>query len=520
MSSEASLSAIPLEATRKPALPSATVNIIGVAVIAAVTGLADFLLYGHALGIGFVLFLTAVAAAALVTNSVQAGRKAAVCAMIILIAGLLPFVVNPSILSLLFAVVGLALFATLLFAKPGSLVGDVLAAARRLLLSCFYRAPLDLRDNLMGAAGRRPRSITAKLVVWFMPVTLGVVFAALFVRANPLLESWVRLIDLPDLLRRLANEFDVVRLSFWLMVIMLVWPVLFVRAYRRRASRATKTGDASGTASATPQMLIVGQAAILRSLIVFNTLFALQTVLDALYLWGGVALPQGMTHAEYAHRGAYPLIVTALLAAGFVILALRPGSEGERSPLIRGLVYLWIAQNIWLVISSILRLDLYVEAYALTYWRVAAFIWMMLVAIGLALILMRIVLGRSNAWLIGANLASLALVLYICAFPNFAGIIATYNVAHCAEMGGGGPALDRDYLYSLGAQAIPAADEFVATAPSAARNRLATEHLSKMQDWRAWNYLDWRLGQYLAETPTPAADSSLPPTTEPLQPPG
>ena len=36
------------------------------------------------------------------------------------------------------------------------------------------------------------------------------------------------------------------------------------------------------------ESLIFGRAAILRSLIVFNVLFAVQTVLDAAYLWGGV----------------------------------------------------------------------------------------------------------------------------------------------------------------------------------------------------------------------------------------
>ena len=41
--------------------------------------------------------------------------------------------------------------------------------------------------------------------------------------------------------------------------------------------------------------------------------------------------------------------------------------------------------------SSILRLDLYVATYLLTYWRVAAFIWMLIVAIGLVLIVVRIV---------------------------------------------------------------------------------------------------------------------------------
>ena len=76
--------------------------------------------------------------------------------------------------------------------------------------------------------------------------------------------------------------------------------------------------------------MLFGKAAILRSLIVFNLMFAVQTVLDAAYLWGGVALPDGMSYASYAHRGAYPLIVTALIAAGFVLAALQAGQRHLR----------------------------------------------------------------------------------------------------------------------------------------------------------------------------------------------
>ena len=39
--------------------------------------------------------------------------------------------------------------------------------------------------------------------------------------------------------------------------------------------------------------------------------------------------PTASTYAAYAHRGAYPLIATALLAAGFVLVAMRPGGPAE-----------------------------------------------------------------------------------------------------------------------------------------------------------------------------------------------
>ena len=61
-----------------------------------------------------------------------------------------------------------------------------------------------------------------------------------------------------------------------------------------------------------------------------------------------------------------------------------------------------------LVVSSMLRLDRYVEIYLLTGWRIAALVWMLLVAIGLVLIVARIVLKQSNGWLVRMNLIGLA----------------------------------------------------------------------------------------------------------------
>jgi hypothetical protein len=259
---------------------------------------------------------------------------------------------------------------------------------------------------------------------------------------------------------------------------------------------------------------LFGPGAILRSLALFNLLFAVQTALDLVYLWGGVALPHGMTYASYAHRGAYPLMLTALLAAGFVLAAVTPGGPAERKPAIRILVYAWIAQNVMLVISSILRLDLYIEVYSLTSWRLAAIIWMLLVAAGLLLIVTRIALDRSNRWLITANMITLAGFLYVCVFINFPWVISTYNVSHSREVSGKGALLDLDYLARLGPQALPAIDRYIehqrrtnsyvgssnGSAAEAMDLRLADlvqRHRQELDSWRAWNFRGWRLSRYL-----------------------
>jgi hypothetical protein len=354
---------------------------------------------------------------------------------------------------------------------------------------------------------------------WIVPLVLGSIFLLLFASANPLIEGWLAVLDL----RSLFTHLSLSRMLFWAMMVSIVWPFVFVRVRSKlRSAVEAEFREPTPETFVTPiPAELFGKAAILRSLVLFNVLFAMQTALDVAYLWGGVALPDGMSYASYAHRGAYPLIVTALLAAAFVIVATRPSSDARRSPLVRNLVFLFTAQNVMLVVSSILRLDLYVEVYSLTYWRIAAFIWMGLVAVGLILIVARMALRKSNGWLIGMNLGTLALTLYLCGFVSFPKLIADYNVAHSLEVSGQGVKLDAQYLLSLGPQAVPAIDRFISQSKSqlqvpcfignqvppatmscmlVRRSQIAVIHEAMMRDWRAWSYRDWRLARYLKKT--------------------
>ncbi len=56
-------------------------------------------------------------------------------------------------------------------------------------------------------------------------------------------------------------------------------------------------------------------------------------------------MPAGMTYAEYAHRGAYPLIATALLAGGFVLATTRAGLPTHETTLVRKLVFAWLVSK-------------------------------------------------------------------------------------------------------------------------------------------------------------------------------
>jgi hypothetical protein len=208
-----------------------------------------------------------------------------------------------------------------------------------------------------------------------------------------------------------------------------------------------------------------------------------------------------MTCAEYAHRGAYPLIATTMLAGLFVLITFRPGGLAERSVWARRLVYVWIAQNVVLVASSMWRLSLYVDVYSLTRWRVAAAVWMILIAIGLTLLIARIVRRMNNRWLVQVNTLAAGLVLYVCCFINFNRLIAEYNVTHCRELTSSVEAqrveLDLAYLESLGPDAIPALLRYTGSVDAQAHDekvidawrRIALLHADldrQLGDWRGW----------------------------------
>jgi hypothetical protein len=256
---------------------------------------------------------------------------------------------------------------------------------------------------------------------------------------------------------------------------------------------------------------------LVQCLILFNVLFAVQNLLDSRYLWGGAVLPQGLTWAQYAHRGAYPLIVTALLAAVFILWAFHPGCRAGVAAMPRRLLVLWVAQNVFLTLSAVWRLNLYVRIYSLTLWRVAAVIWMFLVMAGLLWILWRILRNRGNAWLINANVYTLVTVLYLCCWVDWAGLIAAYNIRHCRETGGGGQELDVAYLQSLGTGTLPALTTLLrqtGTQESAAL-RLKVERATvaletclrtETRDWRGWTLQRQRILESLR--PSAAAEAA------------
>lgn len=349
---------------------------------------------------------------------------------------------------------------------------------------------LDLRDVLKARARKGPVRMALLLTGAILPVVGGVVFLSLFTVANPVISEALGALRLP--------EPDMDRVLFWLAVAIPAWALLRPRGLRRTLRTPGLDGDLDLPGVTTSSLVV--------SLGLFNLIFALQNGLDLAFLWSGAGLPEGVTFAEYAHRGAYPLIATALLAGLFVLVFLRPGSATAADRRVRLLVVVWVAQNLLLVASTALRTVDYVEAYSLTRTRIAALIWMGLVALGLGLICWRMLRGKSAGWLINSNLMALGLVLLVCSALDLGALAAAWNVRHLPGATHEGVELDLCYFDELGGAGVVSLAELERTLPAGdlhervawKRRTLAAEAAERQAHWRDWRWRDARRLQRVA----------------------
>lgn len=447
---------------------------------AALIGLAHLCFYaqepgwtlgGFALGWTMVLLLT--------RPDVRDSRSARVAIAVAALFGLM-LVDDPGPLKALMFLIAIGM-ATLL---PLRRYDDAIHAAGRLFVHGLLSLVAPLRDAARLSRIERGRSgpkLVAAAAMLIVPVAGSALFLALFAQANPVIDKAFAAIRFPDL----SDIFC--RLLFCLPFLLLIWSSL--------RPRGTLLAPDLVGGRAMPLLPRLRRATLILSLVAFNLIFAVQNGLDLAFLWSGAPLPEGVTLADYAHRGAYPLIVTALLAGGFVLYA--AGSEEDRT--LRRLISLWVGQNVLLVASSILRTIDYIAAYSLTPWRIAALAWMGLVAVGLVLILWRMWRSLSARWLVNANALAAGMVLTAGCASDLGAISASWNVAHAHSADD----IDLCYLERTGPAALlplialerRAAGPILRERTGYVIDQVAARLIREQADWHSWT---WRGARRLA----------------------
>ncbi|MEL6196589.1 MAG: DUF4173 domain-containing protein [Pseudomonadota bacterium] len=441
-----------------------TKRLFGLVVIVFV---GDVLFWEQRLGASVPLFATVLGVVSAVANG-NGGHRVLAC--VIMVAGCLPALDYLQPLSVVIMLAGTVLSLSVLHAPMRTPWLKVCASAWARIAALPVAGLRDLW--LGGRAVAMPTSakIGRQSRDWAFPAGGAAVLLGLLTEANPIFASWLwGILDIDVDPQRLLG-----RILLWAGLGLLVWPLLVPAA----------PGASAPALPGMPFFTRIGlnPTSVARALIVFNLILASQTLSDGVVLWGEQGLPAGMSYAEYAHRGAYPLLATALLAGAFA-LAARP-FLGERNWL-TWLMMIWLGQNVLLCASTAFRLALYVDAYGLTYLRVYVIMWVPLVAAGLVLIAVQIWAGFSKFWLILRSTALGIALLYATSFVNVAALIAEHNLARADK-------IDWAYVCDLPDTAAAAIRPHLP-----ARQSRSCGRFEAIEGWRDWSFRRWLVARRL-----------------------
>jgi len=270
------------------------------------------------------------------------------------------------------------------------------------------------------------------------------------------------------------------------------------------------------TASVAARPVRLGSVEAATVLLVVDVLFAVFVVLQLAYLFGGrdtLALA-GLTYAEYARRGFFELVVVALLA-GTLVVAL-DAAAARRSRLLLGASLGLLGLTAVVLLSALLRLRLYQEAYGWTELRFVVLTGILWLGVALAIAAVLVVTQRTRWILHALGIATLATV----ALVNVVGpqaFVAERNLDRAIDPSlvpaGGRTGLDARYLAELGDEAVepivdawpqlPAADR-AALAPVLARRRDELTSDPAVQGWPSWNLTRERARDALERWEAPA----------------
>jgi hypothetical protein len=254
--------------------------------------------------------------------------------------------------------------------------------------------------------------------------------------------------------------------------------------------------------------------------VMLNILLFIVNMLDVQYLYVNSALPEGVSHSGYVHQGVELLILSIIIAIAIILFVFRGNMNFySKNKTLRVLAALWILQNMFMVVSTILRNNMYIAEYGgITYKRIGVYVYLGLSLIGLLTTWIKIGKKKSNWFLFRVNSLSWWWMLVLASLVNWDALITNYNMGHAKDL----KELDKNYLIELAPSTLPEMLAYNDTSELLKNNYSSDTYMSVFEDrgasygertlenklhgrlykflakqdrtgWQSWNYDDSRI---------------------------
>jgi len=237
--------------------------------------------------------------------------------------------------------------------------------------------------------------------------------------------------------------------------------------------------------------------------ILLNILIGIVNLLDINFVFISKVLPDGLTYSQVIHQGVGMLVVSILISIVIVLFYFRGEMNFySKNKVFKMLAYLWLIQNMFMLVSVCMKNNLYIENYGLTYKRIGIYVYSLLTFIGLLTTLLKIYKVKINLYLLRINGWVFYTVLIIASLFNWDDVIIDYNQKNKHE-------LDIYYAISFSNNTLPKLIALESKIKQPVKRaifhhkllyKINDFHLAyKNTSWKSFNYTDSKVKAYLVK---------------------
>jgi hypothetical protein len=341
-------------------------------------------------------------------------------------------------------------------------------------------------------------SFSIRLLIILIPIVISTIFFLMYREASPLFKDFTRNINLDFLTWDLT--------LFTIGGLMLLYAFYYHRRIKYLFIKDMQASNELLEEQVNKKSFLLNlmdvpaenlSGVVLLGLL--NFLVLTVNILDINYIWISHQLPVGLNFSEFVHQGI-GMLITSIITAILIILYYFRGSQNffQKNLTLKILAYLWIIQNLILVLSTAVRNQLYINEFSLTYKRIGVYVYLVLCIAGLATTLVKILRTRSNWFLFRKNGWAFYSVLVLSCLFNWDLIITRFNINYSKN-------LDSYYLFNLSPSSLPDLWRLHNSESNILDEKILEqktyEFESKWQEseWQSWNYENWKIKKELEE---------------------
>ncbi len=396
-----------------------------------------------------------------------------------------------------------------------------------LVLASFeklFRVPSSLSVEEVSTSDKIKKGpkLTSILRIWLLPIVAFFVFLFIYKAANPMFDRYVTYIfeQIGLFFTNVFQHFSIGRIFFFNFGLLIAFYIIFRPGVSLTSKYELGLGDFL-IRKRKPRVKIKGEPRFLLTdlktelkiatslMILINLLIFVVNAIDINWLWFNFNIADAGSLSQLVHEGTYLLILSIVLSMFIIGYFYRGNINFLNNKTLKILSFVWISQNIIMVVSVGIRNFHYISQHGLAYKRIGVIIFLILVIVGLLSQASKINNTNSSFFLLRINSWATFYLLLIVACINWDIVIANHNLSHASPK-----QTDLKFLLSLSNKTLPLlrtkAELFKSESMENWRNGEINILEQKAQDfiidyknrsfW-SWNYADYCAFNQLTRNP-------------------